>query len=93
MNAAALDAALRAAGLPIIGAAIGVGGRPVSDKAAWRVDWAGEPSEAQKAAARAVIDAFDPVAEAAKPPPKSELEQLRERVAALESESARASAK
>jgi hypothetical protein len=51
--ASELDEALRAAGIPIIGVAIGNG-----DRSKWRVDFAANATQAQKDAAAALVAAF-----------------------------------
>lgn len=79
--ATALDGALRAAGLLIDGVSIG----RKDDKTTWRVDFRGDPTEVQKSAAAAVIAAFDPAAVADAP---SEIDQLKARLAVLESTTA-----
>lgn len=75
---AALDKALRAAGVPIDGVRVG----RANDRATWRVDFTNAATDAHRAAAQAVITAFDPVAEQAKPKPKP----LEDRVVDLEGE-------
>lgn len=56
MIAGDIDKALRAAGVPIVGVSVG----RATDKATWRVDFAADATSAQRAAAQAVLDAFDP---------------------------------
>lgn len=52
INVAKLDKELKAAGLPIVGCA-----------STGRIDWDGEPTEAQKARAQAILAAHDPAPE------------------------------
>ena len=78
MIATALDRALRAAGIPIDGVSVG---RP-DDRKTWVVQFAEWASKADQQRAQDILEAFDPVAEAAKPKPKSDSERL----AALEAE-------
>lgn len=61
--ALALDAALRAANLTIHGVSIGL----ASDRATWRVDFAGNPTKQDVATAAGIIAAFDPSAIVAVP--------------------------
>lgn len=69
---AALDKALRAAGVPIDGVRVG----RANDKTTWLVWFTPTATPAHKAAAQAVVDAFDPVAEAAKPKPLTPEQRL-----------------
>ena len=88
MIAATLDAALKAAGLPISGVSVGFRSRdgsdvrPATDKTTWRVNWSAPPTKAQVAAAQAIIAVFDPTN--LPPPPKTQVELLEARIAALE---------
>lgn len=84
MIAGDVHKALVAASIPIEGVSIG----RANDKKTWRIDWPAKPSAQQEAAAQAVLDAFDVAAEAAKPPPKSDVEKLADRIAALEASAA-----
>jgi hypothetical protein len=79
---AKLDAQLRAVA-PIEGVSIG----RWSDKRSWRIDFLPQATTAERAAARAVLDAFDPEApENAPPPPRdlaAELDALKSENKAL----------
>lgn len=54
MNIVELDKALKAV-CPILGVSIG----RVNDKSTWRIDFTDEATSEQRAAAQAVVDAFD----------------------------------
>lgn len=69
--AAALDQAIRVV-CPIVGVSIG----DASDKRTWRLDFATEASVEQQAAAKAVLEAFDP----AKLPWRVSKKAIRERL-------------
>ncbi len=69
-----------AAVCPIHGVSIG----RRNDKATWSIRFTDEATTEQRAAADAVLAAYDHDAELARPQPKTELELLRERVAVLE---------
>lgn len=56
MDAGELDQALRAAGIPVLGCAVGI----ESDKSTWRVDFDPSATPQQQAAAAALIQAFTP---------------------------------
>lgn len=81
---AALDRALKAAGLPIDGVSAGFRSRdgsvvkPATDRSTWEIQWAVKPTDAQLAAAQAVMDAIDP----ANPPrpPEPTVEQKLARI-------------
>lgn len=79
--ATALDQALKAAGIPISGVSV-YRNRATGDwnKSLWAVRFLPEATAEQRAEAQAILDAFDPVAEAAKPAPPS----LEQRIAVLE---------
>ena len=55
MTAAQLDTALRASGIPITGISIG----RKDDRSTWRVDFAPEATDEQKARATQIVAAFD----------------------------------
>ncbi len=79
MSAAALDAALKAAGVPIDG----VSPEMIEGKREWRVDFAVTATDEQRQTAQAIVDAFDPAT--VKPPVIVDpVAALEKRVAALE---------
>ena len=88
--AAALDAAVKAV-CPIDGVSIGVPG----DKATWRIDFKDEASAQQRAAAEAVLAAFDPAAVPEPVPrdPLAEIDTLKAKMDAAEAEIAALKAK
>jgi len=62
-TAARLDQALRAAGLPVMGVAIG----RKDDKTTWRIDFTADATDAQRAAAAKLMSSFDVTAANAEP--------------------------
>ena len=82
MIAAALDAAIKAV-CPIHGVTIG---RP-ADKKTWSLHFKDEATPAQRAAAEAVLNAFDEKADYTPPPLRdlaAEIDTIKTRVAAVE---------